>query len=78
MTESHITPEGVERIQAAREEYVTALSTWNQLRCQKPRRHGQPDYIASLADAHRRVKEAIAEFVMLFEHETGRKLHVPM
>lgn len=69
-----MTPHGAERIKAAHENYVTALRALNALRCAKPRCGDQPDYAGRVAAARTRLKEAFAEWAMLFEHETGRKL----
>lgn len=78
MRKPFITPESAERIEAAHERYVIALSAYNRLRCDKPNRSGDPDYGACLRAAHTRVKEALAEWVMLYEHETGHKLAVQL
>lgn len=69
-----ITREGAKRIEAARDRYVTALRESNVLRCAKPRCGDRPDYTKRVADAERRAKEAFAEWIMLFEHETGSKI----
>jgi hypothetical protein len=74
MTTLPITPEGAERIEAAHDRYVAALRAFNSLRCAKLKRSGEPDYVERWKDAHRRVEETFAEWVMLLEHETGRKL----
>lgn len=76
MPTSTITAEGVSRIESARDQYINALRESNALRCAKPRCSSDPEYATRVADADRRVKEAFAEWVMLFEHETGRKLAV--
>lgn len=66
-------PESAKRIEAAHDSYVTALRALNRLRCAKPRCGNQPDYASRVVDADRRAKEAFAEWVMLFEHETGAR-----
>lgn len=73
MTDLCMTADTAERLDAAHEKYVSALRAYNALRCDKPRRGDRSDYAACVGDARRRVKEAFAEWVMLFEHETGRK-----
>lgn len=70
-----MTPQGVARLEAAHAQYVAALRLLNGLRCDRGRK-GEPDYAARLNEASRRVKEALAEWLMLYEHETGVKLGV--
>lgn len=69
-------PGAAKRLDAAHEKYVTALRDWNTLRCQRGLANGCEDYTAYMRAAHRRAKEAFAEWSTLFEHETGRKLRV--
>lgn len=76
MAKPSITSAGAERIKAAHENYVTALREYNSLRCAKPRSGDDPNYTARVADAQTRTKEAYAEWVMLYQQETGRKLAV--
>jgi hypothetical protein len=73
MAQPSLNAEIVKRIDAAHDRYVTALRRWNALRC--GRATGGTDHAARASEAHRHVKEALAEWIMLFEHETGRKLN---
>lgn len=74
MPSTQITKEGAKRIQASHEKYVEALRELNALRSAKPARGNEPDYPVLVAEARRSVDEALAEWIMLFQHETGRHL----
>jgi hypothetical protein len=73
MINSQITSDGAMRIQAAHEKYVEALRELNSLRCARPSCSG-PDHRARVEQARRRVDEARAEWIMIYQHETGRSL----
>jgi hypothetical protein len=59
MSKSPITSDGAKRIQAAHEKYVEVLRHLNRLRCAAPS-CGAPD--------------ARAEWIRIYQHETGRSL----
>lgn len=70
-----ITPQGAARLEAAHAQYVAALHSLNGLRCDRGRK-GEPGHVAHLNEARRRVKETLAEWLMLYEHETGMRLKI--
>jgi len=73
MTEHNIAPDAAKRIDAAQQKYAAALRRLQELRANIA--HGMPAEVRTwLDEADRHVKEAFAEWVMLVEHETGRKL----
>jgi len=73
MTDVSITAAGLERIQAAKQKYAAALRRLDDLRTH-PALAAPADHQPWLDEANRHMKEAFAEWVMLFEHETGLKL----
>jgi hypothetical protein len=74
MTKFRLTSDGAKRIEAAHERYVTALRELNAIRCEKPRCGDRLDFDALVGDARRRADAALADWVTLYQHETGRKL----
>jgi hypothetical protein len=76
MSNLRTTPDGAKRIGAAHETYVVALRDFNSVRCTKPSCGSDPDYAARVNEAKRRVDEALAEWIALFQRETGRKLAI--
>jgi hypothetical protein len=73
MTEPRFSQEGLDRIEAAKRKYAEARRRLDDLRC-SPALGAPTASQAGLDEANRHVKEAFAEWVMLFEHETGHKL----
>jgi len=72
MAEHRVTQDGLERIEAAQRKYAAALRQLYDVRHLSA--HAEPaDSESWLDEANRLVKEAFAEWVMLFEHETGHK-----
>jgi hypothetical protein len=73
MSKSPITSDGAKRIQAAHEKYVEVLRHLNRLRCAAPS-CGAPDHHARLDEARKQVDDARAEWIRIYQHETGRSL----
>lgn len=73
MMEPRFSQDGLERIEAAKRKYVEARRRLDDLRDTPPLAAPAGSH-TGLDEANRHVKEAFAEWVMLFEHETGHKL----
>lgn len=73
---ARLTPEAAARLAAAHEACLTALRELYRLRRDRGLSTSDstpPISVSEIDDAQRRVKETFAEWVMLFEHETGTK-----
>lgn len=71
-----LTPDGVVRLEAAHQQYVDALRAVNRLRSGRRRYKQQTDadYTMILGDAYRRMRDALAQWIAIYEQETGTKL----
>lgn len=70
-----MTSQGAARLQAAHAQYAAALRALGNLRCDRGHQC-KSEYAAHRNEARCHVKEAFAEWLRLYERETGTRLKI--